>query len=230
MVRRRWSVVLERHGAGAARNGLHRPGAGSAIEAGNRLHALVRPSGHRFGGPGRSRYRLRQPRGLQAAPAGQPRRPGAGFIRTSPLRSDPQYSRSIIRPLRRPSADTAAIVLAALAGLRAIYRPGFKLAKAGVMLLELQPAALLQHELDLKPSEASSIGSLMATLHHLNDPYGRGTVALASAGGLMPSYGSVSRRCGRAQSGPPRGSSSKASQRVGWRRSTSLATCSPRCR
>lgn len=40
------------------------------------------------------------------------------FIRTSPFRKDPQYSRSITVPLRRPSADTAAIVGTALAGLR----------------------------------------------------------------------------------------------------------------
>lgn len=59
------------------------------------------------------------------------------FIRTSPFRKDPQYSRSTTVPLRRPSADTVVIVTAALSGLRAIYRPGFKLTKAGVMLLEL---------------------------------------------------------------------------------------------
>ena len=52
------------------------------------------------------------------------------FFRTSPFRADPQYSRSIAVPLRRPSADTAPIVGAALAGLKAIYRPGFKMAKA----------------------------------------------------------------------------------------------------
>lgn len=60
------------------------------------------------------------------------------FIRTSPFRPDAQYSRSMTVPLRRPSSDTAAIIGAALAGLRAIYRPGFKYAKAGVMLMSLQ--------------------------------------------------------------------------------------------
>ncbi|NBS03595.1 MAG: Y-family DNA polymerase, partial [Rhizobiales bacterium] len=34
------------------------------------------------------------------------------FIRTSPFRKDPQYSRSIVVPLRRPTADTGAIVQA----------------------------------------------------------------------------------------------------------------------
>ena len=40
-------------------------------------------------------------------------------------------------PLRRPSADTAVIVGAVLAGLKVIYRPGYQYAKAGVMLLEM---------------------------------------------------------------------------------------------
>lgn len=43
------------------------------------------------------------------------------FIRTCPFRKDTQYSRSTTVPLHRPSADTAVIVNAALAGLRAIY-------------------------------------------------------------------------------------------------------------
>lgn len=104
------------------------------------------------------------------------------FIRTSPFRSEPQYSRSITVPLRRPSADTAHIVGAALSGLQAIYRPGFKLAKAGVMLLDLQSDAVLQHELDLENAGAGDRGQLMATLDGLNLRYGRGTVAMASAG------------------------------------------------
>ncbi len=71
------------------------------------------------------------------------------FIRTSAFRQDAQYSRSITVPLRRPSADTSIIVAAALMGLAAIYRSGFKLAKAGVMLLELQPDSIQQQELAL---------------------------------------------------------------------------------
>jgi DNA polymerase V len=104
------------------------------------------------------------------------------FVRTSPFRSDPQYSRSITVPMRRPSADTALIVAAALTGLRAIYRPGFKMAKAGVMLLELQPDSMQQHELALDDDDVEGRGRLMETLDVLNLRYGRGTVSLASAG------------------------------------------------
>jgi hypothetical protein len=73
------------------------------------------------------------------------------FIRTSPFRpQDRQYSRSITVPLRLPSADTLRIAGAALEGLKRIFRPGYRYAKAGVMLLDLQPAGVqAQQELDL---------------------------------------------------------------------------------
>ena len=105
------------------------------------------------------------------------------FIRTSPFRKDPQYSRSTTIPLRRPSADTAVIVTAALAGLRGIFQPGFKYAKAGIMLMELQPDTVQQIELDLQDDDApEDRARLMTTLDTLNQRYGRGTVLMASAG------------------------------------------------
>lgn len=106
------------------------------------------------------------------------------FIRTSPFRPDTQYSRTASRPLRCPSADTAVLVAAALACLRAIYRPGFKYAKAGVMLQELHSDRLQQGELALDAEDKLIVdrGRLMSALDELNQRYGRGTVLMASAG------------------------------------------------
>ena len=106
------------------------------------------------------------------------------FIRTSPFRKDPQYSRSTTMPLCRPSADTAVIVEAALSGLKALYRADYKYAKAGVMLLDLQPDSVHQGELALEDvgDDGQDRGRLMMTLDGLNQRYGRGTVLLASAG------------------------------------------------
>ena len=106
------------------------------------------------------------------------------FIRTSPFSKHAQYSRSMTTPLRRPSSDTAVIVAAALAGLVAIYRPGFMLAKAGVMVLELQSDSVRQGELDWQKESVKTRHSerLMTALDALNLRYGRGTVLLASSG------------------------------------------------
>jgi DNA polymerase V len=104
------------------------------------------------------------------------------FIHTSPFRrQDRQYARSITSPLRRPSADSAAIVGAAVRGLQSIFRPGFNYAKAGVMLLDLRAGDIEQHELDLDEM-ACERGRLMEAMDALNDRYGRSTVSLASAG------------------------------------------------
>lgn len=106
------------------------------------------------------------------------------FIRTSPFRlQDQQYSRSVVVPLRRPSADSQAIVQAALTGLQAIYRPGYRYAKAGVMLMDLSTADRVQKELPLDAEENLSDRShLMQVLDGVNRRYGRGTVQLGSAG------------------------------------------------
>ena len=103
------------------------------------------------------------------------------FAHTSAFRPGPAYSRSVVMPLRRPTADTVALVNAAVTGVKAIYRPGFNFAKAGVMLLDLQDGDIEQRELDLEP-EPVAHGSLMGALDKLNDRYGRGTLVLASAG------------------------------------------------
>jgi DNA polymerase V len=104
------------------------------------------------------------------------------FIRTSPFRKDEQYSRTTVVPLRRPSSDTGVLIASALAGLQAIYRSGFNYAKAGVMLLDLQPDANQQGELALEDDSVQDRSRLMTALDSLNHRYGRGTVLMASSG------------------------------------------------
>ena len=104
------------------------------------------------------------------------------FVHTSPFRRhDKQYSRSITVPLRRPTADSGQLVGTAVRGLRAIFKPGFNYAKAGVMLLDLQAGDVDQKELELDGSSVDR-SALMGALDTLNDRFGRSTVALASAG------------------------------------------------
>lgn len=129
------------------------------------------------------------------------------FIRTSPFRKTPQRSRSIVVPLRRPTDDTAGIAQAAIMGLRSIHEPGFPYAKAGVMLLELQPRSIEQLELDLEGSPIEAIGEgadpssrakrdrseLMRALDQVNGRWGKGSVTLGSVpvskGRAAPQWG-----------------------------------------
>ena len=104
------------------------------------------------------------------------------FVRTSPFRQDPQYSRSICVPLRRPTADTGAVVSAAVAGMTAIFRPGFNYAKAGVMLMDLQADSVCQGELALENDGQPDRIKLMTTLDGLNRRFGEGTALMANAG------------------------------------------------
>ena len=104
------------------------------------------------------------------------------FVRTSPFRQDAQYSRSISVPLRRATSDTGALVTAAVTGLKAIFRPGFNYAKAGVMLMDLQADTVSQGELDLESDDTPDHSKLMTTLDGLNQRFGKGTVMVASAG------------------------------------------------
>ena len=105
------------------------------------------------------------------------------FVHTNPFRKwERQYARSATVPLRRPTADTAPIVQAALQGLRQVFAGGYRIHKAGVILLDLQPATVRQGELALEDDAAPRQGRLAAAMDRINDRYGRGTLHPASTG------------------------------------------------
>ncbi|CAN7636530.1 Y-family DNA polymerase [Acidovorax sp. LjRoot129] len=104
------------------------------------------------------------------------------FAHTSPFRQTPQFSRGMVVPLRRPTADTQLLVAAACEGMRRIYEPGFQLAKAGVMLLDLGPSTLHQGELDLEEPTGKDMSGLMSAIDGINSRYGKRTVFVGSAG------------------------------------------------
>lgn len=103
------------------------------------------------------------------------------FAQTSPFRKGPRFSRSQVVPLRRPTADTRLLVQAAAAGMRAIFRPGHDLARAGVILLDLVDQHHHQEELDLVDETGRDRSRLMTAMDQLNHRYGQSTVHVASA-------------------------------------------------
>lgn len=108
------------------------------------------------------------------------------FIRTNPFSpKEPQYQRSMTIPLPEATADTRVLVMWALKGLKRIYRPGYAYQKAGVMLSELRPKAMVQASLfaDLEDDRGQR---LMATLDVINQRWGRGTLRSAAEGMEKP--------------------------------------------
>jgi DNA polymerase V len=106
------------------------------------------------------------------------------FAHTSPFRQGPHFSKSIVIPLRRPTADTRHLVQAAVMGVTQIYKPGFQLSKAGIMLLDLMPDNVTQGEFDFDVPETRDRGKLMAAMDAINDRFGRGAIHVGSAVGV----------------------------------------------
>ncbi len=104
------------------------------------------------------------------------------FMHTSPFREkDPAHSASLTVHLPEASADTRDLIKAAHRAVRAIYRPGFRYAKAGIVLDDLIPAGSAPRPLfDRRDREESE--RLMSVLDSVNMRFGRGTIAPAAAG------------------------------------------------
>jgi DNA polymerase V len=101
------------------------------------------------------------------------------YIRTSGFNpNEAHYGRTASVPLPCPSHDTRDLVQAALAGLEAIYRPGYRYQKAGVVLMEFVSPGQIQGDL-FAPAPRPGSKALMATLDRINARMGRGTVRLA---------------------------------------------------
>ena len=184
MVKRRWSVVLERtvrELQGTDCMGLDQAPPAKQEIAFTRSFgqavldlSVLREAVTEFASRAAQKLRLQNGHAAQVLT----------FIRTSPFRTqDLQYSRSTVVPLRRPTNDTRDLSRAALSGLQAIFRPGFRYAKAGVILLDLQPTDLIQEELVFEDDVAyPGVSRLMQALDAVNQRFGRNTVTLASAG------------------------------------------------
>lgn len=103
------------------------------------------------------------------------------FIHTSKHRTGPQYARSITVPLVRPASDTQSLLTSALHGLKAIYKPGYDLIKAGVILIDLTSSLIEQQmELNFASSPIDNRDKLMSTIDTLNDRFGKGTIIFGS--------------------------------------------------
>lgn len=111
------------------------------------------------------------------------------YIRTSPFKPDePQYSNGITLPISTPTDDTMTLVSIALMGLDVLYKPGYRYAKAGVMLSEIVPKEGIQQDLfgSLDTTTPQKSAKLMAALDQINRKMGKDSLKLASEGFRKP--------------------------------------------
>lgn len=103
-------------------------------------------------------------------------------VETSRFR-EPCYANGVTVPLPEPTDDTRVLAGAALSGLRRIFRQGFLYKKAGVVLMDLSPAADRQQGLfDAVAADREKSARVMAALDAVNAAYGRDTLFVGSAG------------------------------------------------
>ena len=103
------------------------------------------------------------------------------FIRTNSFKKDePQYCNRRTFSLPEPSSHTATLIKVALASLKAIYRPGYRYQKAGVLLNGLVPENYEQLRLFRAPATRDT--SLMKAMDKINMRWGRDTIQSAAAG------------------------------------------------
>ncbi len=145
-----------------------------------------------FGRPVESLDELREAVATHAARGGEKlRRQGLAasavcvFLMTNRHRSDlPQYHPQAGRALLIPSSFTPELVGETCRILEAIYRPGYRYVKAGVLCLDLVPDGEQQTSLlvPVDPEREAKEKRLMAAADALNLHYGRGTVRTATSG------------------------------------------------
>lgn len=104
------------------------------------------------------------------------------FVHTNRFRpKDPRYDAVKATRLEVATADTGKLIDAAQRALTSIYRPGYHYKKAGVLLLDLVPAAEVQGALFAGPDTPAS-QARMGAVDRLNRHFGRDTVTYAAAG------------------------------------------------
>lgn len=113
------------------------------------------------------------------------------FMHTNRFNGDPSYSNQVTLALE-PTSDSLALITSATRAARALWRDGYRYAKAGIVLLDLyQPGHQMVADLFPSRDPAKSL-ALMSALDEVNKRFGRntlrpGAVAAAPAWGMRPS-------------------------------------------
>ena len=105
------------------------------------------------------------------------------FVMSNRFRpEEPQYSAGLTVPMAEACDDTRALTTAALRGLGAIFRPGIRYKKAGIMLTLLSPKAAMQRSLFDDAGAGARSAELMSVLDAVNRTFGRDVLRTGASG------------------------------------------------
>jgi DNA polymerase V len=105
------------------------------------------------------------------------------YIRTNPFKEkEPQHQHSMIVPLSQSTDDTKKLVGAAMLGLKAIYRNGYRYKKSGVLLMGLQSKGMVQATLFDDAAEKTRSANMMSVMDAINRKMGKDTLTIAASG------------------------------------------------
>jgi DNA polymerase V len=105
------------------------------------------------------------------------------FVQTNRFKEEEaQYNAGLLVPLADASDDTLTLTGAAFLGLKALFKPGYKYKKAGIMLTLLSDKAARQATLFDDAEARGRSASLMAAMDAVNRQYGRHTLRSGASG------------------------------------------------
>lgn len=105
------------------------------------------------------------------------------FVQTNPFKeNERQYNAGLTVPLLNQGDDTRVLIQAALRGLKAIYRTGYRYKKAGIMLTLLSDKATQQGTLFSEHGAGQRSARLMEVMDAVNREFGRNTLRAAVSG------------------------------------------------
>jgi DNA polymerase V len=120
------------------------------------------------------------------------------FIQTNSFKKDePQYEKNFVCKLPVETNSTIELIKYTTHALKAIYQPGFRYKKAGVLVLDIVPENQVQGSL-FDNVDRDKHHEVMAAIDRINQKYGRDTLKIAAQGSgrkwklrqekLSPSY------------------------------------------
>jgi DNA polymerase V len=119
------------------------------------------------------------------------------YVMTNPFKNEPQYYNSASVGFSPPTASTPEMINRALEAIEAIYRPGYRYKKTGVVLTELLPGTIYQPTF-FDAANREQMHRLMHVVDHINARMGPGALQFGATGVIKRPWHMRRERCSNA--------------------------------